>query len=275
MNYIEVQFELIPLLPAREVLYGDLTIADFESFEDTESGVKAYIQESQFDEDKIKAFNVWNIDNLEVKYNVRTIEQKNWNAVWESNFEPIIVNDDCVIRAPFHDSFSKKNEIIISPQMSFGTGHHETTFLMAQQLFALDLEGKTLLDMGCGTAVLAILAHQLGAVDIVGIDIEDWAYQNALENCALNNTTDIIIEKGDSKLLDGRSFQIILANINKNVLINDMSRFAESLANKGSLLLSGFFDTDVKELIKVAADNGLKYVSHNTKNNWAMMILEK
>lgn len=275
MNYIEVRFELSPLLPAREILYGDLSEANFESFQDSYNGVNAYIPEAEFSLDVIKNFVIFRLPDQQVNYTITTIPDENWNAVWESSFEPIIVSDNCVIRAPFHEVYSKDFEVVISPQMSFGTGHHETTFLMAQELLSFDVKGKSLLDMGCGTAVLAILANKLGAGPIVGIDIEEWAYKNALENLKLNSADNIIVEKGDSDLLQNRTFNIILANINKNVLKADMKRYSDSLLANGNLFLSGFFDTDIEELTVVAEKENFRYLYHKTKNNWAMIALEK
>ena len=159
--------------------------------------------------------------------------------------------------------------------MSFGTGHHETTFLMSKELFSFDLKSVDLLDMGSGTGVLAILAEKLGAKNIKAIDIEEGAYINTIDNCKLNNTKNVIVEKGDSKLLDDSLFQVILANINKNILLQDISVYSNSLKIGGKLLLSGFFTTDVDELRNVAFDNGLKFVKMEEKNNWAMLMLEK
>ncbi len=275
MNYIKVNITLEPLQPAREVLYADLDIIGFESIVDTETGVEAYMPKDQFFEIALEDMMVKDMPDQKVDIVIETIEKQNWNATWESHFEIIDINDKCSIRAPFHDSTNKEYDIVISPQMSFGTGHHETTFLMSKHLFLDDLKGKTLLDMGCGTAVLAIIAHKLGAKDIVAIDIEDWAYQNSIDNCKLNQIDDIIIELGDARLLDNRKFDVILANINRNILLQDLQTYTNCLTPYGQIFLSGFYDTDV-DLLKEAATNcGLTFVLSESKNNWTLLHFKR
>jgi ribosomal protein L11 methyltransferase len=275
MGYIEVYFKLEPLLPAREVLYAELGDKGFEAFEDEVDGVRAYIKQEQFTEFLLKDLMISGIEDQKVDVSIKTIANQNWNALWESNFDPIIINSKCIIRAPFHAIDKVEYDLIISPQMSFGTGHHETTFLMSKELFSLDLKSIDLLDMGSGTGVLAILAEKLGAKNIKAIDIEEGAYINTIDNCKLNNTKNIIVEKGDSELLEDSLFQVILANINKNILLQDISVYSSCLTIGGKLLLSGFFTTDVAELRNEASDNGLKFVKVEEKNNWAMLMLEK
>jgi len=275
MNYIEASFELDPVLPAREILYAELADKGFEAFEDTENGVNAYIQKDQYIIGSLDDLIVSKMEFQNVKCVITEIEKQNWNSVWESNFEAITVNENCIIRAPFHDKENVLFDILISPQMSFGTGHHETTFLMANELFELDIKGNDVLDMGSGTGVLAIIAEKLGANSIRAIDIEEGAYLNAIENCQLNNTTRIIVEKGDSKLLAGSKFQVILANINKNILLQDIPEYSRCLVTGGKLLLSGFFTTDINELILAGEKSGLKFVAKKDKNNWALVMLEK
>jgi ribosomal protein L11 methyltransferase len=275
MEYIEVYFKLEPLLPAREILYAELGDRGFEAFQDEVDGVKAYMKQGQFTESLLKNLIISGIKGQKVDVCIVTIANQNWNSLWESNFDPIVVNSNCTIRAPFHAVSNVQYDLIISPQMSFGTGHHETTFLMSQQLFSLDLQSVDLLDMGSGTGVLAILAEKLGAKYIKAIDIEEGAYVNAVDNCKLNNTENIIVEKGDSKLLEGSLFQVILANINKNILLQDISVYSSCLTIGGKLLLSGFFTTDVDEIRNEASKNGLKFVKMKEKNNWAILMLEK
>jgi|TARA_B110000495_G_C22991216_1_gene583707 ribosomal protein L11 methyltransferase len=275
MGYIEVYFKLEPLLPAREILYAELGDKGFEAFEDEVDGVRAYIKQEQFTEFLLKDLMISGIEDQKVDVSIKTIANQNWNALWESNFDPIIINSKCIIRAPFHAIDKVEYDLIISPQMSFGTGHHETTFLMSKELFSLDLKSIDLLDMGSGTGVLAILAEKLGAKNIKAIDIEEGAYINTIDNCKLNNTKNIIVEKGDSELLEDSLFQVILANINKNILLQDISVYSSCLTIGGKLLLSGFFTTDVAELRNEASDNGLKFVKVEEKNNWAMLMLEK
>jgi ribosomal protein L11 methyltransferase len=271
LNYIKVNITLEPLQPAREVLYADLDIIGFESIVDTETGVEAYMPEDQFFEIALEDMMVKDMPDQKVDIVIETIEKQNWNATWESHFEIIEINDKCSIRAPFHESTNKAFDIVISPQMSFGTGHHETTFLMSKHLFLNDLKGKSLLDMGCGTAVLAIIAHKLGAIDIVAIDIEDWAYQNSIDNCKLNQINDISIELGDARLLVNRKFDIILANINRNILLQDLQTYADCLTPNGQIFLSGFYDTDVDVLKETATNCGLTFVLSESKNNWTLL----
>ena len=275
MGYIEVCYKLEPLLPAREILYAELGDRGFEAFEDTQDGVRAYIKKEQFSKSLLKDLSINRIQGQKIEFDIITIANQNWNAVWESNFNPIVINSNCIIRAPFHPAPTLAYDIIISPQMSFGTGHHETTFLMSKELFSLDLKSVDLLDMGSGTGVLGILAEKLGAKYVKAIDIEEGAFLNTIDNCKLNNTKNIIVEKGDSKLLADSLFDVILANINKNMLLQDISVYSNCLKLGGKLLLSGFFTTDIDELRKAASNNGLKFVKTNEKNNWAMIMLEK
>ena len=275
MGYIEVCYKLEPLLPAREILYAELGDRGFEAFEDTLNGVKAFIKKEQFSKSLLKDLSIYRIEGQKIEVDIITIANQNWNAVWESNFNPIVINPNCTIRAPFHPAPAVEYDLIISPQMSFGTGHHETTFLMSKELFSLDLESTDLLDMGSGTGVLGILAEKLGAKHVKAIDVEEGAFRNTINNCKLNNTKNIIVEKGDSKLLYDSLFDVILANINKNILLQDMSVYSNCLKIEGKLLLSGFFTTDIDELRKAASNNGLKFVKTNEKNNWAMIMLEK
>ena len=275
MGYIEVCYKLEPLLPAREILYVELGDRGFEAFEDKQDGVRAYIKKEQFSKSLLKDLSINRIQGQKIEFDIITIANQNWNAVWESNFNPIVINSNCIIRAPFHPAPTLEYDIIISPQMSFGTGHHETTFLMSKELFSLDLKSVDLLDMGSGTGVLGILAEKLGAKYVKAIDIEEGAFLNTIDNCKLNNTNNIIVEKGDSKLLVDSLFDVILANINKNILLQDISVYSNCMKLGGKLLLSGFFTTDIDELRKAASNNGLKFVKTNEKNNWAMIMLEK
>ena len=275
MDYIKVSFELNPVLPAREILYAELGELPFESFEEIENGLEAYIPSPDFKAEMLEDLIILTLPNQKVDVKIETIEQQNWNAVWESNFEEIIVNEKCIIRAPFHKASTVEFDIVISPQMSFGTGHHETTFLISNELFALDLKGKSLLDMGCGTGVLAIIAHKLGAVDIEAIDIEEWAYENTKDNNKLNNVEGMTVLHGDASLLNGKKFNVILANINRNILINDMETYSNSLSNGGIILFSGFYDTDLPQIKESAEANGLVFVKNEVKNNWTMAQFQK
>lgn len=275
MNYKLYQFKVDPPQPGTEILIALIADLGFESFEPNESGFNAYIPEGGQPDETIRGLQ---FDDFNFSFSSETIEQVNWNEEWEKNFSPVIVSDDCIIRAPFHHIEKKhKYDLIIIPKMSFGTGHHDTTWLMCKNMLELNFKGKDVLDMGCGTGVLAILAKQLGAAKVEGIDIDDWSVENALENCANNNCNDIMIRKGNSGLLkqEELSYDVILANINKNVLKADLSVYASKLKAGGYLFLSGFFKTDCSELIDLASDNYLKLFKQEVKNEWAVLIFQK
>ncbi|MBL7917556.1 MAG: 50S ribosomal protein L11 methyltransferase [Bacteroidia bacterium] len=272
--YYEYTFKVNPPQPGTDILISDLGDLGFETFTEDEHGFKAYIQEET--EPTVNLHNL-NYDDFTFTFEKQRIEQTNWNAEWEKNFEPVLVENLLLIRAPFHNpDETVKHEIVIMPKMSFGTGHHDTTWLMCKQLFQINLKNKTVLDMGCGTGVLAILAKKLGALKVVGVDIDEWSVENSIENCANNNCNDIEIKLGSKEaLINYKSFDVILANINKNVLKDQMAVYANLLENGGTLLLSGFFNTDITELEQVAENNSLKLIDSFTKNNWAVMKLEK
>lgn len=275
MNYIKVDFTVHPPEPFRDILIASLSEAGFESFMETETGLQAFIAESSFDRTFLDEMNLLKNDLAVVSYNIETIAEQNWNAAWESDFHPIEVGDQCRIRAPFHASRDVPYEIIVAPKMSFGTGHHETTWLMMKQMLDLDIHGKSVLDMGTGTGVLAILAAKMGAADVVAIDNDSHAFENALENVALNQPVDIAVEKGAADQINGRTFQVILANINKNVLLHDMQTFTDALEKEGKLLLSGFFESDVTDLVRKAESCGLRLHRKSEKNHWAVLELQK
>jgi ribosomal protein L11 methyltransferase len=275
MDYVEVSFEIQPMQPWRDVLIGQLAEIEFESFVETETGLQAYIQKELFNESDLQAIGALNQHGVAISHRVTPIKSENWNAVWEADFEPIIVNDQCIVRAPFHPAQNLPFEIVISPKMSFGTGHHETTWLMMKTLLGVDVSGKEVLDMGSGTGVLAILAEKMGASKVLAVDVDDWAYENAIENTALNNTVNITVEKGNVSNIQGLSFHIILANINKNVLLQDMNEYASALKPHGKLLISGFFEMDVPDLLRKATTCGLQLSHKEYKNHWACIKFEK
>lgn len=254
-------------------LLGEL---GFESFVEEGNDLSAYIQSSQFNSTILHKEDYWpeNIDPL--KFSWKVIPDQNWNAVWESNFEPVTIAGRCHIRAPFHPTVEDiEYQLIIEPKMSFGTAHHETTALIIEYLLDIDLTAKKVLDMGCGTGVLAILAAQRGANEITAIDIDEWAYNNTLENIQRNNTGFINVYQGDVSLLKDQTFNIIIANINRNILLADIPDYVRCLDDKGLLLLSGFYLDDLSAITDKAVAEGLKFISHKEQNKWVAACYTK
>ena len=199
----------------------------------------------------------------------------NWNEEWEKNFEPIDVDRKCHVRAPFHEKTNAEYDIVIEPKMSFGTGHHETTHMMIQHILETDFNGKKTLDMGCGTAILAILAEMKGAEPIDAIDIDNWCYLNSIENAERNNCKHISVYEGDASLLAGKNYDIIIANINRNILLNDMEHYVNCLNANGTLFLSGFYTEDIPVITESCTKNGLSYVKQFERNNWVALKFVK
>ena len=272
MNYKEVIFLFQPLQPWSEILVAFLSDLDFESFEDINEGVIAYIKEDEFNFSEIEK--ICSQFDCKIDINHKVIKQENWNAIWESDFQPITIGNKCGIRADIHEPLEVDHEIIITPKMSFGTGHHATTYGMIEAMLSLDFQEKKVLDMGCGTAVLAILAHQLGSNKVDAIDIEEWAYNNALENISINGSSNIVVHKGGKEKIEGE-FDIILANINRNILIQDMYAYSIHILQDGLILFSGFYEQDLDLINQEAKRQGLKYISHNSKNNWVTAKFQK
>lgn len=276
MDYLELNIKLAPVKPFNEIIVTQLADAGFESFVDTEEGVLAYGQvgETSVERAVNETFLGEKRNDVDFSFESKIIESQNWNAVWESDFEPVFVEEYVSILAPFHDKNQAKGMIVeIQPKMSFGTGHHQTTWMMSKALFELDTVSGNVLDMGTGTGVLAIIAEKLGANHILAIDIEDWSVESTIENAQRNNCTKMEVLHGDIDLIEGRKFGLILANINKNVLKAHLSSYAKTLENNGILLLSGFFDSDVQELLDLAENFNLKKETIYTKDNWAAVKL--
>ena len=275
MNYTQVIVVVEPLIVGREILIAELAELGFESFVDTETGFEAYIPESEFKKKEFEAIPLLADKEFTISYQINSIEQQNWNQKWEESFEPIEVESRLLIRAPFHQAPPKNVlDIIIEPKMSFGTGHHETTYLIAKRLLDLSLENKSILDMGCGTGILAILAKKKKCGNILAIDNDEWAYTNCIENCQRNHV-DIEVVLGDAHDIKNNKFDVIIANINRNILLRDMHIYADALNDKGLLLLSGFFMVDKNILMEQAQQLGLKLHFEATKNEWAMLELIK
>lgn len=243
--YIGYEFIIHPLQPGAEILIAELGYAGFESFVETEEGVTAYIQKDEWRDAILDDIQILKSEEFKITYDFNEIEQTNWNAEWEKNFNPIIVDNLVSVRAPFHEKPDTKYDLIIEPKMSFGTGHHETTHMMIQHILKNDFKGKSVLDMGCGTGVLAILAEKVGATKLDAIDIDNWCYLNSLENVERNNCNSISVYEGDVTLLNGKNYDTIIANINRNILLADIGAYAKCLNKDGLLFLSGFYKEDI------------------------------
>jgi len=271
MNYFEINFFIIPFEDyISDVLASELGEIGFDSFVSTEVGLDAYALETAFDESKLKALLADFPFEASIDYKVTQIESKNWNEEWEKHyFEPILIGNECVIHSSFHKNIPvAKYDIVIDPKMAFGTGHHETTSLVIGRLLQMDLQGKTVLDMGCGTAVLAILASMRGAKDILAIDIDTWCTDNSIENLEMNKIRGVKVQLGGAELLKGLHFDIILANINRNILLADMEQYAACLSVGGELYMSGFYVQDIPLIEAEANRNGLSLIDYHEKNNW-------
>lgn len=271
MTYIEYNFTLNPVNPTAEILMAELGYAGFESFVETNSGLQAYIQKEDWSEDILDDVYILNSDEFEISYSKKEIAKVNWNAEWEKSFFPIVVNNICTVRAPFHEKPNTEYDIIIEPKMSFGTGHHETTFMMIKHMLQVDFKDKVVLDMGCGTGVLAILAQKLGAQEVTAIDIDNWCYKNSIENVEKNNCNSIKVLEGDASLLVSKQFDVILANINRNILLDDLLTYIENLNKDGILILSGFYDNDIHSIQEVCEQHLLKLIGTIEKNKWVSL----
>ena len=268
MNYIEYDFTVSPTEMGAEILMAELAEVGFDSFVDTPTGIKAYIPKDSWNEHILQDIYLLSNPEFTISYQITEIEQVNWNEEWEKNFSPIVVEDLCTVRANFHPVPNTRYDIVITPKMSFGTGHHETTYMMLQQLLPLSLEGTKVLDMGCGTGILAIMAALRGAHDITAIDIDPWCVENATENVQQNNCSFITIKEGDVSLIAGEQYNLILANINRNILLSDIPAYTQALLPQGLLLVSGFYEEDLPAIKEKCQEVGLTYLSHIERNRW-------
>ena len=273
--YIAYHFTINPKDVGSEILIAELGELPFDSFEDTDMGCSAYIPKNLWNKNMLDDIDILKNQDFQISYQIDEIAAVNWNEEWEKNFAPIDVDGRCYVRAPFHPKTSAEFDIVIEPKMSFGTGHHETTHMMIQSLLSLKIDLNKTLDMGCGTAILAILAEKLGAKPIDAIDIDNWCYQNSIENAERNNCKHITVYEGDASLLTTQKYDLIIANINRNILINDMTAYANCLNQNGTLLLSGFYEDDIEAIGKACTENGLKYLSKRTRNNWCALTYFK
>ena len=268
MIYIGYYFIVNPLKPGVEILIAELGAVGFESFVETDTGLSAFIQKSDWFDDILLQVRILNSPEFEIGYKFNEIEPTNWNKEWESNFEPIIVDDVCMIRAPFHDSRHLNFDIVIEPKMSFGTGHHETTHMMVQHILKNNFSDKYVLDMGCGTGVLAILAELKGATGIHAIDIDRWCYINSKEKIERHTCSHITVFEGDSNLLCQTKYDIIIANINRNILLQDIAKYAYCLSDSGTLFLSGYYAQDKEIIESECRNNRLQLVETLVRNKW-------
>jgi len=274
MKYFEVTFTTTPcnetVNDVVSALAGEI---GFESFVEWENGVQAYVQQSLFDEEALEEMVAnFPLPDTQITYTVQEAEDKDWNEEWEKNFfQPIVIGDRCCIHSTFHkDTPQTEYEILINPQMAFGTGHHETTSSIINELLDADLKGKSVLDMGCGTSILAILASMRGADPITAIDIDDWCVNNSRDNIELNGICNITVELGDANLLKGREpFDVIIANINRNILLADMAQYAACMHSGSELYMSGFYVQDIPAIQEKAESLGMEFIHHREKNNWA------
>lgn len=276
MNYYACSFSNPDNEVLKDMFMELLGTIGFDSFMDTEDGFEAYCQESALDETELDE-----ILRMEQFANVSLLKKElipdqDWNATWEASYDPVIINELCRIRAPFHKvEGTYKYDLVIEPKMSFGTAHHETTSQIIELMLQSEFSGLNVLDMGSGTGVLAILSKKLGSAMTVAIDNDEWAYRNALDNIRLNDENEIVVELGDATSLNDRQFDVILANINRNILLRDMKEYVKSLVENGRIFFSGFYEEDLVLITKEAEHLGLKYVNHVTKNNWTAAVFVK
>jgi ribosomal protein L11 methyltransferase len=260
-----------------EILMAEIAEAGFDTFMENEKGFEAYAEQDKYDKQKLQEVKDKYGQFTPVVFYQDKIEKKNWNEEWEKNYEPIIVDDKCLIRADFHKPEKQyRHEIIITPKMSFGTGHHQTTYLMVKNQMDMDHRNKTVMDAGCGTAILSVMASKLGAMRVDAFDIDEWSVINGQENVEVNKCNNITIRQGKiSDLTFNDNFDIILANINKNILLVEMAQYAAYLKPGGLLLLSGFYEKDIPDLMAEAMRYSLEKVRSDARENWAALLLKK
>ena len=276
MNHLEVKLILSP--EYTEIVMAELAELGFESFVETDDGLDAYISENEFSEENIQEMLARYQPMTPIDFSWQRLEKKNWNAEWESNYAPIEVGDAVRVRALFHEPDARfRHELVITPKMSFGTGHHETTWLVMNEQLGLSHAGRAVLDVGCGTGILAILARKLGAAELLAFDIEEWAVENTRENFSLNEATKRaeVFQGTIADVPTDRRFGGILANINRNILLSEIPRYAQYLTPDGWLVVSGFYETDAPDIIAKAESIGLTFQRMNTRNQWAMVVFGK
>ena len=273
MDYIQIQVTLNKVTPYIDVIKQELAIIYFDAFEDHDSGFSAYVPESKYDKQKLNLilnpYGEWIKTYEEIRH-----PYQNWNAVWEENFNPIRINEKCIIRSSFHPTSNLPFEIIINPEMSFGTGHHETTRLIARELFNVDINSKKVLDFGAGTAILSILAEKLGASYVDAVEIDDKVVCNAKKNVSLNNCSLINLISGDGESIPNMAYDLILVNINKNTIIEEFEHIFRVGKTDAVILFSGFFINDLSSIVNYGEKFGLIPLSSNTENEWSLLCMK-
>lgn len=275
MNYIEYDFSISPKEIGGEILIAELGEVGFESFVETEKGISAYIQKKDWKENILEEIYILKNPDFSISFQKKEIEQVNWNQEWEKNFNPIVVENICSVRATFHPKTNCPYEIVIDPKMSFGTGHHETTYMMLQHLLKTNLDNKKTLDMGCGTGILAIMAAYKGATQIDAIDIDPWCVENSQENIQRNNVAFINVLLGDAELLKNKKYDFIIANINRNILLNDLPIYVLAMNPNAEIVLSGFYKEDLEIIDKKCLELGLVQQEIIERNNWISVRYKK
>ena len=265
--YLTVTFNVRPVYGV-EILIAELSYLGFEMFEENESGLIAYIKDSDFSENLFDKVRILSSKEFKIDYKISKVQNRNWNEKWEENFDPVEIGENCTIRAPFHKPSKKEYDIIIKPEMSFGTGHHETTQLMIEYLLEQNLENKRICDVGCGTGILSIISEKRGAKLVDAIDININSYHNTLENIKRNNCCKIKTTHSSSDKLIGNLYDMILSNINLNNLKNNFENFNKISNNKTTLILSGFYQNDLENVNEVLNNYGFMFSDYKSRNNW-------
>ena len=274
MDYIEIQFVLKERVPIIDVFIHEIADLGFDAFQENLNILSSFIPSNNYNEKKLQEI-IDNYSSFIISFKAIDHPFKNWNKKWESSFNPILINENCQIRASFHQPSDKKYDIIINPEMSFGTGHHESTRLMAKDLFKHDLKNKTILDFGSGTAILSILSEKLGAKEVDAVEIDKNANQNANQNLATNNCKVIKIIDGDGGNIPNKKYDYLLVNINRNTIIQEFTNFLEAMKKNSTVLFSGFFESDINYIKDLSIKSGLKILYSDLENQWALLVMTK
>lgn len=276
MNYIELSLYLYPDSPAnRELLVSTLSEAGYDSFWEEEDVLRAYTSEDMFNENRIHQLQDQLKNDVSFSFESQSLPDQNWNAEWEKNFQPVRINEKCAVRAPFHTTYQDiKYELIINPQMSFGTSHHETTSLILNMMTQMEIKDREVLDMGSGTGILAIMADKKQAARVIAVDNDPWAYGNTLENIETNQSQ-VEVMQGDIEQVHDQSFDLILANINRNIILNHMPAYSKMLRHKGQIIFSGFYSEDLESIQQAAKKNNFAIADYDEMRNWIIALFTK